>query len=448
MVHLDRVSIAATASAAIVGAVAGAVLTEPTAGGDMFGFSVDPPGFPLDSTPTAIAVGGLVALAVVSASRRIRVAIVGMTLGAVILVGAALFDAAAVVGTIGAGSVLGGIVAITRTDPRRSAFTGTVAGFVLGSFVVPALGTIRRREAPTPRRYADYLPSRGSVTVFAGDWVLVVGAALVVIAVVLLAVTLRPRLSESIRRPPARPAAIAAMVLVAGALVFWWFLRWISSSMTSATGLHTFLGGYLLVAVAIVVAVAIPGRRGLVWLAAVAAVASHGADGASASGVVEAAVIAGLIALGATVAILTSGRDDGRRAPAVVCAALIALTILTASQFLDGDTSSMIPAFAGIFLVPVVVGATLVAAVRGDARPHGATVVGALVALPLLTRTTGTSAGWTAYTPLTDAEGFSGFGDLSYAATTTTAIVSAVITTSVCAVCALVLLRRSPTTAG
>ncbi|MGU3291315.1 hypothetical protein [Williamsia sp. M5A3_1d] len=446
MVHRDRTQIAATASVAVIALIAGGVLTAPTAKGDVFGFSATPPGFPFDSTPTAIALGGLIAVTVATAARRAGVALIGMGAGAVVLVVAALLDPPPAIGTVGAGAALGGAVALASTIGRRAALTAIVAGFAVGSYAITALSSIRRHEPTGNRSYADYLPSKGSYTQFAGDRVLVVGAALVVAAVIVLAVLHRRRFAESLQHPPLPSVAMAAGTSVAGALVFWWFLRWISSAMSDSTGLHTFLGGYVLAGIAVLIALVTPGRSGAIWLAAVAVVAAHGADGTTASGATMAVVIAALVGVGAVSAVVLARGSRPSAGPRLLVAGLVVLAILTATQFLDGDLSAAVPVLAGAFVVPAVVGAVLVAAVRGRTSPDGAIVIGALLLLPLLTRTTGASVGWTAYTPLTDSDGFDGFGGLSYSSATTTGIVAAVATIAVCAVAAVVLLRRDATT--
>lgn len=447
MVHLDRVSIAATSSVAAIALVTGGVLTAPTSQGDVFGFSASLPGFPVDSSPTAIALGGLLALLVAAVPKRVGVTLVGMGADTVVLVIAAVLDTQPVVATIGAGAALGGAVALASTIGRRAVLAAAVAGFTAGGYTVPALARIRRREPSTPRRYADYLPSDGPYTRFAGDPVLVIGAAVVVAAVIVLVVLHRHRFAEVIERPPLTSVGIAAATTVGGALVFWWFLRWISSTTQESTGLNTFLGGYVLAVAAVVIALVTPGRRGAIWLAAVAVVAAHGADGTTTNGASMALIITALVGIGAAAAVVLSREPRSKRAPLLVADGLTALTVLTATQFLDGDLSAAVPVLGGAFVVPAVAGFVLVAAVRGATPPDGAIVIGALVALPLLTRTTGATVGWTAYTPLTDADGLDGFGGLSYSAATTTGTVSAVVTTAVCSAAALILLRRSPTTA-
>ncbi|MGJ0118577.1 hypothetical protein ACQ7HM_05155 [Williamsia sp. MIQD14] len=440
---MNRLGIACVA---VIGVVAGAVLTAPTARGDVFGFSASLPGFPYDSSPTAIALGGLLALVVAVVPGRVGIALAGMGAGATVLVVAALLDTPPAIVTAGAGAALGGAVALASTIGVRAALAAIVAGFVVGGYAVPALARIRLREPSTPRRYADYLPSDGSYTRFAGDAVLVIGAGLVVVASVVLAVTLRRRFAEPVERPPVPSVGIAAAATVGGALVFWWFLRWISSAVSDSTGLHTFLGGYVLAAGAVAIAVLTPGRRGLIWLAAVAVVAAHGADGTTANGMTMAVVLAALVAFGAAVAFALSRESASTGSSRLVVVGVVLLTFLTATQFLDGDLSAAIPVIAGGFVVPAVAGWVLTASVRGATPPDGAVVIGALVALPLLTRTTGASVGWTAYTPLTDSDGLDGFGGLSYSAATNTGIISAVVTTAVCAAAAVVLSRRSATT--
>ncbi len=432
----DRLAILGVAFAA---APAGLFLAAPSRTGEIVGFTAEPPGFPWGSATTATAWGLLAALAVCVGARRIADALfVGGIAAITVLVVGISSSPPILLTAVAAGVLLGSAVQISRANGGRAATVAAVAGAMVGIFLAPILARMRAGVSDRPRRYADYIPSSG---LLADTTVVEVGTAvLAAIGMVVLLACLVPRRRETITASSRRIVLGAGALVVGGALVHWWFLRFISASLRdeTRTGLHTFYGGYVLLALAVVGALAFRRHGGLIVVAAAASTVAVATDGATATGAALAAVTATLVSLSSVVTATVLWRTPAHERARGVPIAVVVLILFTATQFITDGLWQGVPVLLGPFGVPVVVAMALTAAVvAGDPAP--VTVVGALALLTLTRLTTGSDFGWTAYTPLTDGVGFDGItGDPESTAQT----VVAVLALGVCLVVAVILTRR------
>ncbi len=339
------------------------------------------------------------------------------------------------------GVLLGAALQLARSRSDHGATVATVAGAVLGIVLASMLARLRADGAERPRRYADFVPSTGF---FADTTVIDVGAvALAAIGVVVLVACLVSRWRDTIDASARRSVLGAGALVIGCALVHWWFLRFISDSLQdeTTTGLHTFFGGYVLLGLAVVGAVTVRGRRGLIWVATAASTIALATDGAVTTGAALTALTAILVvggALGTTVVLRGTQAPERIRGVPI---AVAVLAVFAATQFITDGFWEGVPVLVGSFGVPVVVAMAITAAVIAG-RPDPATVVGALALLTLTRLTTGGDFGWTAYTPLTDGIGFDGItGDPE----STSQTVVALIALATCLVAAVVLARRRDT---
>ncbi|GAA1879023.1 hypothetical protein [Williamsia serinedens] len=431
----ERLVIVAVAMAA---APAGLFLAAPSSHGDIVGITPQPPGFPWESTTVASAWGLLAALAVCVGARRVADALFVGGIAAVVLLVVSISSAPpTVLTTVAAGVLLGAALQLARAADSRSCAVAVVIGAVVGILVAPLLARVRADGFGGPRRYADFLPSgqvSGTSTVDLGAAVLGTLSMLVLIA------CLVTRWRTTVAAPARGPILGAAALVVGGALVHWWFLRFISDSLRdeTRTGLHTFYGGYVLLGLAVVAAMVHVGRTSLVWVAAAASTTAIATDGTTSGGAAVASMTVVLVAVAAnvTTTVLRRTATDHRARGVVI--AVVLLAVFSATQFVTEEPWAVVPILLGPFGVPVVVTMAIAAAVVAG-RPEPATVVGALALLVLTRLTTGTDFGWTSYTPLSDGAGFDG---IASSPSSTPQTVAALIALGLCGVVAAVLARR------
>ncbi|MGZ8177663.1 hypothetical protein ACXVUM_06985 [Williamsia sp. SKLECPSW1] len=340
-----------------------------------------------------------------------------------------------------AGLLLGSAIQVSRTRTGRAAGLAVVIGAVTGILVAPMLAGLRAGLPTDNRRYADYIPSPSVWLV--GDSTLVdLGACLLAVFAVAALVAGRMRAWRDEITTPSRAGIVgAAGIVLVGVLTHWWFLRFLSDTVTDTetTGLHTFDGGYVAVGIVLVLAVGLRGPGRLLWVAAAASVVAIAADGTTTSGATVALVTAVLVTVAAALTVVVIRRSPPADRARGVPIAVAILTACTATQFITDGFWSATPALVGAFGVPVVLTIAVAAAVVST-EPDQAVVVGAVGVLTLLPSSTGTDFGWTSYTPLSDGPAFDGITGETPATSQT---VVAVLILVACCVAAIAVARRS-----
>ncbi len=428
---------------ALGGAVATLALTTPTPSSSESVQIVGARWHVLYDSPAATAAAGAIAAVVVAALLVRRVdglaaAVAGLV--TLVVVGATPSGAllARYTTTVAAGVALGGLCVMIVAGSQqhgRLRSTSLAAGAVLGYLAGQPLRQWWRGEFSTPRRYADYLPYTSGPPM---DWVLIAGAVLAIIALAALATATRGE-SRRIARTWSVPAIVVGLVVPVAAVVAYWIFR---ESVTSIDDLasRSWAIGYVVLALALVGALVLPGRTGLAWVGVVAVVASVAAvhvDGDDTT--VSLLVIAAMVAVGALL---------GRWRPVPLVGFAVLLVVLLARGFDAYDTELWAVA-ASVFGLPLASAYTMASLMPGRTVQHTRTAAPALAALASLAALSGGIAksdhGWVSYLPLTGAGTFStgaGYVDIDTDLTVTTAVILSGISLLACAVVTLLITRR------
>ncbi|WP_072806197.1 hypothetical protein [Rhodococcoides yunnanense] len=329
-----------------------------------------------DSAASAAALGAIVAVLVSVKSRNNRTAFIASGIGIAVLAVATLVHSPVQLHLRGlaAGLILGGSAALAVGPARRLLQCALVVG-VMSAFVM--LGPLEH----VPYRYRDYMASSPRT------YLLVLLGVLALLLVASVWASVFDNASEP-ARGSARALVVGAAVPVAGLVLYWLFVRSVSSLGSNGAMGSRWLLGLAVVPLLVGAAFALRAATGAVVLAALAyaAVVSTGSVSSASSGTVAAVVFS---------AMLVAGTVIGCRWPVPLVGFALLAVVAAAGLFTNGIEST-----AHLLLLPFAVGLVFASLLPTDVPAATISVTTPIVvSVPIVAQ-----FGWTAYTPLTTVE--------------------------------------------
>lgn len=351
-----------------------------------------------NSKVSAAALGAIVAVVVAAAAKRSQMALAASGLGTIVLVVVSVMMHAGQlhVRGIAGGLILGGCAALA--SDRRTLQCALVFGALSGLATVGPVENTRSSQTPL-------LVILGVLTILliGSLWARVFGEL--------------PMRTWGI----GRVVLVGTVVPIAGLVLYWLFVRSVSSLGSEGAMQGRWLLGLAVIPLLVGAAFALPGMTGSVILAALAFLAATTLDSLTMSTALL------------FVALLLSGIVIGWRRPSPLFAFAMLAVVAATGIFIDAQFEA-VNSVANLVVLPFAVGLAYASLLPTNAPAATIAVTTPIVvSVPIVVE-----YGWTAYTPLTSIE--LSFAPSSWTWTSTAVSVGSVVAAAV----ALVVLRRRP----